>query len=142
MDGVRVAAGTKIGASEGRRRFRIRVADQISIGVAVGRPGATTGKGVFQTEVVPDLVGQGSALVIRRADRGVATERSPIDNDTVEALPGNLWEAIQVAESSKLVRESLGDQVFRSFIENKKIEWESYHSQVTNYEIRRYLPVL
>ena len=44
--------------------------------------------------------------------------------------------------NSKLVRESLGDQVFGSFIENKKIEWENYHSQVSNYEIRRYLPVL
>ncbi len=64
------------------------------------------------------------------------------DSQEIEALPGNLWEAIQIAESSKLVRESLGDQVFGSFIENKKIEWESYHSQVTNYEIRRYLPVL
>ena len=64
------------------------------------------------------------------------------DSQGIEALPGNLWEAIQVTESSKLVRESLGDEVFGSFIENKKIEWESYHSQVGNYEIRRYLPVL
>ena len=64
------------------------------------------------------------------------------DSRGIEALPGNLWEAIQVAQGSKLVRESLGDEVFGSFIENKRIEWESYHSQVTNYEIRRYLPVL
>ena len=90
MDGVRAAAGKKIGASKGGLRFRIRVADQISIGIAVGRPGATTGKGVFQTEVVPHLVGQGSALVVRRSDRAVATERSPIDHDTVKTFSGNL----------------------------------------------------
>ena len=71
-------------------------------------------------------------------------QMSPEERDSqgIEALPGNLWEAIKITENSKLVRESLGDQVFGSFIENKKIEWENYHSQVSNYEIRRYLPVL
>ena len=58
----------------------------------------------------------------------------------IEALPGNLWEAIRVTEQSALVRRALGDRVFRSFIENKKIEWESYHSQVSDYEVSRYLP--
>ena len=60
----------------------------------------------------------------------------------IEALPGNLWEAIQITEQSELVQGALGDYVFRSFIENKKIEWERYRSQVTDYEISRYLPVL
>jgi len=32
--------------------------------------------------------------------------------------------------------------VFRSFIQNKKIEWDRYRSQVTDYEILRYLPLL
>ena len=60
----------------------------------------------------------------------------------IEQLPGNLWEAIQVTEGSELVCEALGEHVFRSFIENKKIEWERYRSQVTDYELERYLPVL
>ena len=62
------------------------------------------------------------------------------DEHGIEALPGNLWEAIRVTEQSALVRRALGDRVFRSFIENKKIEWESYHSQVSDYEVSRYLP--
>ena len=37
---------------------------------------------------------------------------------------------------------TLGDHVFRSFIQNKKIEWENYHSRVSDYEVKRYLPVL
>jgi glutamine synthetase len=57
----------------------------------------------------------------------------------IEALPGNLWESIRIAEQSELVRRALGEHVFRSFIENKKIEWERYHSQVTEYEVDRYL---
>jgi glutamine synthetase len=53
-----------------------------------------------------------------------------------------LWEAIQVTEQSELVRNALGDHVFHSFIKNKKIEWERYRSQVTDYERDRYLPIL
>ena len=60
----------------------------------------------------------------------------------IETLPGTLWEAIQITEKSELVRKSLGEHVFRSFIQNKKIEWERYRSQVTDYEISRYLPIL
>ena len=60
----------------------------------------------------------------------------------IEPLPGSLWEAIQVTEQSELVRNALGDHVFHSFIENKKIEWERYRSQVTDYERDRYLPIL
>ncbi|MQG58863.1 MAG: glutamine synthetase [SAR202 cluster bacterium] len=60
----------------------------------------------------------------------------------IQSLPGNLWEAISVTEDSELVRNALGDLVFDSFIENKKIEWERYRSHVTDYEITRYLPTL
>jgi glutamine synthetase len=60
----------------------------------------------------------------------------------IRTLPGSLWEAIQNAEGSDLVRQALGDHVFNSFIQNKKIEWDSYRSTVTDYEIKRYLPIL
>jgi len=57
-------------------------------------------------------------------------------------LPGDLWEAIEVAEQSDLVHQALGDHVFEKFIENKKIEWQNYRCQVTEYELERYLPIL
>ena len=60
----------------------------------------------------------------------------------IGTLPGSLIEAIYLAEESELLRKALGEQVFHSFIRNKKIEWDSYRSQVTDYEIKRYLPVL
>ena len=41
-----------------------------------------------------------------------------------------------------LFMDSLGEPVFKSFIENKKIEWENYHSRVADYETEHYLPVL
>ena len=60
----------------------------------------------------------------------------------VETLPGSLFEAISYAEQSQLVKHTLGEHVFNSFIKNKKIEWDSYRTHVTDYEIKRYLPVL
>jgi len=60
----------------------------------------------------------------------------------IKSLPGSLIEAIQLTEKSELVKETLGDHVFKEFIENKKIEWNEYRRQITNYEIDKYLPIL
>jgi glutamine synthetase len=60
----------------------------------------------------------------------------------VEKLPETLWDAVQITEKSDLVRNSLGEHVFKSFIRNKKLEWEKYRTQITDYEITRYLPLL
>ena len=60
----------------------------------------------------------------------------------IGTLPANLWEAIQLTEGSELVRKALGNHVFDAFIKNKKIEWDQYRSQVTEYELKRYLPIL
>ncbi len=67
----------------------------------------------------------------------VARERAGIDS-----LPGNLFEAIQEVEKSELVRETLGDHIFNKFIENKKIEWDSYRTHVSRFEIEKYLPIM
>ena len=60
----------------------------------------------------------------------------------IESLPSNLLEALRITEDSDLVRNALGDSVFNSFVENKKIDWERYRSQVTDYEVSQYLPTL
>ncbi|MFC2060807.1 glutamine synthetase family protein [Chloroflexota bacterium] len=65
-----------------------------------------------------------------RQKRGIAT------------LPASLLEAILLTEKSELVRKALGEHVFSAFIKNKKIEWDQYRIQVTEYEKKRYLPIL
>lgn len=60
----------------------------------------------------------------------------------IGSLPTDLSEAISLTENSQLVRKALGDHIFDSFIKNKKIEWERYRMQVTEYELKRYLPIL
>jgi glutamine synthetase len=60
----------------------------------------------------------------------------------IASLPGSLSEAIEEMESSELVRETLGEHVFEWFIRNKREEWAQYKTQVTPFELARYLPVL
>ena len=60
----------------------------------------------------------------------------------IDTLPASLWDAIQLTEKSELVRKALGDHVFNAFIKNKTIEWDQYRTQVTDYELKKYLPIL
>lgn len=60
----------------------------------------------------------------------------------INTLPANLWEAIEITSKSDLVRQALGEHVFNAFIGNKTIEWDNYRSQVTDWELKRYLPIL
>jgi len=57
-------------------------------------------------------------------------------------LPGSLFEAIEQAEGSDLLRRCLGDHLVDSLLTNKRIEWDTYRRQVTDYELKRYLPML
>ncbi|NCC05895.1 MAG: glutamine synthetase, partial [Proteobacteria bacterium] len=66
----------------------------------------------------------------QRRDRGIGS------------LPGSLETALEALEGSTLIREALGDHIFTKFVENKHIEWDQYRSQVTNYELEKYLPRL
>ena len=63
-------------------------------------------------------------------------------NMGIGTLPASLWEAIQLAEKSELVQKALGEHVFNALIEDKKFEWAKYRTQVTEYELKQYLPVL
>ena len=60
----------------------------------------------------------------------------------IESLPGSLIEAVDLARPSKLLRRTLGDHILDQFIANKVIEWDRYRSQVTAWEIEKYLPIL
>ena len=60
----------------------------------------------------------------------------------IRTLPGDLNEATTILSHSKLMRETLGDHIFETFIANKRVEWEKYHTHVSRYEIDTYLPTL
>jgi len=60
----------------------------------------------------------------------------------VKSLPIDLFEAIKETEKSKLVREALGEHIFKRFLHNKIKEWDEYRVQVTSQEVKKYLPIL
>ena len=60
----------------------------------------------------------------------------------IKTLPGSLIEAITLTEKSELVREALGDHIFNNFITSKKVEWNRYRVNVTEWELKEYLSVL
>lgn len=62
--------------------------------------------------------------------------------EPIAALPRSLGEAITIAEKSKFLREALGEHIYHSLIEDKKIEWNRYCDEITDYELKEYLPIL
>jgi glutamine synthetase len=71
-----------------------------------------------------------------------AMSQEELDKRGIGTLPASLYEAILLAENSEVVKKALGDHVFEAFIANKKIEWDEYRTQVTEYELKKYLPVI
>ena len=60
----------------------------------------------------------------------------------IKPLPQSLDKAIELMEQSELVAETLGEHVFDYVLRNKRQEWDVYRSQVTQFELDRFLPVL
>lgn len=59
----------------------------------------------------------------------------------IEALPGSLRDALEEMKNSELVREVLGEHIFRKFLDLKRREWREFSISVTDWEIKRYLSV-
>ncbi len=57
----------------------------------------------------------------------------------IRELPGTLSEAIDELEKDEVIGAALGDHVLSHYVEAKREEWDSYRSQVTQWEIDRYL---
>jgi glutamine synthetase len=57
----------------------------------------------------------------------------------IRELPGTLGEAIDELERDEVIGEALGEHVLSHFIEAKRREWDEYRTQVTSWEVERYL---
>ncbi len=89
-------------------------------------------KGIEEGYDIPDPV-ELDVFLMSEAERA---------NYGVEYMPDSLYAATVALSESDLVREILGDSLFAKFVENKKIEWDLYRVEVTDYELRKYLPIL
>ncbi len=61
------------------------------------------------------------------------------ENIGIESLPKNLSRAIDAMIDDELIRNTLGKHIFKKYIKYKKEEWESYRSDITKWEIEKYL---
>ncbi len=57
----------------------------------------------------------------------------------IEALPANLCEAIECFKEDEIIKEAVGQIMSDKFIEAKSLEWDEYRTQVTEWEINKYL---
>jgi len=57
----------------------------------------------------------------------------------IRELPGFLGEALDELENDAVLREALGEPLFRAFMRAKRAEVEKYRMSVTDWEVQRYL---
>jgi glutamine synthetase len=57
----------------------------------------------------------------------------------IDQLPANLGEAVGFLRKDKVLESSLGEHIFEQYCEAKDQEWSEYISQVTPWELERYL---
>ncbi len=66
-----------------------------------------------------------------------------IKRKRIKTLPANLLDAVRAAEKNKALRDWLGDMDGRSYLdyfaEVKRDEWQEYHANVSDWELKRYL---
>ncbi|HOU54333.1 MAG TPA: type I glutamate--ammonia ligase [Myxococcota bacterium] len=57
----------------------------------------------------------------------------------IEDLPADLSEALKELRKDPVIREALGDHLYRQFLEAKTAEWQEYIATVHPWELDRYL---
>jgi glutamine synthetase len=66
-------------------------------------------------------------------------DAAQIASKGIKELPGTLGEALDELQQDDVIREALGDHVFDHFVAAKRDEWDEYRTQVSDWEVERYL---
>ncbi len=57
----------------------------------------------------------------------------------IDELPRDLHEALDYLEKDRIIRDALGDHIYRRFVEAKRQEWLEYSAMVSPWEAEKYL---
>ncbi|MGV8082994.1 MAG: glutamine synthetase family protein [Coriobacteriia bacterium] len=60
----------------------------------------------------------------------------------IKTLPGTLGEAIELFAASDLMKEVMGEHIHSFYVENKRAEWNEYRTQVSGWELGKYLSLI
>ncbi len=85
---------------------------------------------------------KGYALPAAVEENIFAMENEDLTAKGIDSLPGSLYDAAMQLKDSKLMKSVLGEHLHKNFVGNKLIEWDAYRTHVSEYEIKRYLPIL
>jgi glutamine synthetase len=61
------------------------------------------------------------------------------ERENIDSLPHDLYAAIQDAERSQLMRDTLGEELTSKLVETKYKEWRDYSLAITPRELRQNL---
>ncbi len=86
-------------------------------------------EGIRQSLVPPDCINE-NVFDMDEDDR---------KEQGIHRLPSNLKEALAELKKDKMVRETLGEHIYDSFVKIKKQEWQEYSSDISEWEINKYL---
>ncbi|MCX8181894.1 MAG: glutamine synthetase family protein [Candidatus Methanomethyliaceae archaeon] len=74
-------------------------------------------------------------------DPGEPVEVDAYTLKEAEPLPNNLKEALDALTKDRVIVEGLGATLIGEFVKMKMAEWDEYHSIVTDWERRIYIPI-
>jgi len=57
----------------------------------------------------------------------------------IESLPGNINDAVNLLLEDEVIKSALGEHVMEHFVAAKKVEWDEYRTQVSQWELDSYL---
>jgi glutamine synthetase len=60
----------------------------------------------------------------------------------VENLPENLSEALKALSEDVVIKDALGDHIFRKFVELKRHEWDEFRMTITEWELKKYINII
>lgn len=60
----------------------------------------------------------------------------------VENLPENLSEALKALSEDAVIKEALGDHIYRKFVELKRHEWDEFRMTITEWELKKYINIM
>lgn len=73
-------------------------------------------------------------------DRNIyAMTKEERDEANIVDLPGTLNEAVQMLAADQQMVDALGDHIFANFVEAKRLEWDAYRTNVSEWEQEQYL---
>ena len=61
-----------------------------------------------------------------------------IENRNIQRMPQTLYDSVKVFRKSTFMRDVVGDHTYFKIIEAKTQEWKSYHTTVSEWELKRF----